>query len=322
MKDKNEIVSSAKKTLEIEAESVRNLAAFVDDKFADVVIEIAESAGRVVITGIGKSANIGHKIVATLNSTGTPAVFMHAADALHGDLGNVQKDDIVICISNSGNTPEIKSLIPLLKSMGNTLIGMVGKIDSVLAQQANHIINTTVEQEACPYNLAPTSSTTAQLAMGDALAVSLMEYRGFSDDDFARVHPGGALGKKLYIKLKDLLQQTDVPMVSADANIREVIVSISSGRLGASAVVDENQKPVGVITDGDLRRMLQRDENVDGLKAGEIMNGSPKSLDADTLAVKAFSMMEENKITQILVTEQEQLVGIVHLHDILKEGIF
>lgn len=321
MKNNDEIISGAKRTLEIEANSIRNLSAFIDEKYAEVVRKIISAEGRVVVTGIGKSANIANKIVATLNSTGTPAIFMHAADALHGDLGNVQKDDIVICISNSGNTSEISSLIPLIKSLGNTLIGLVGNVDSALAKSADHILYAGVEQEACPHNLAPTSSTTAQLAMGDALAVSLMECRGFSHSDFARVHPGGALGKKLFTRLSDLLTGNPAPMVNPSASIRDVIVSISSGRLGATAVV-EGDSLAGIITDGDLRRMLEKNGSVDQIRAMDIMNKAPKVMEADTLLVEAFSIMEQHKIMQVIVTTNGSLSGIIHMHDILKEGIY
>lgn len=321
MKNADEIVSGARETLEIEANAVRNLANNINDDYVAVIERIHDSNGRVVITGIGKSANIAKKIVATLNSTGTPAIFMHAADAIHGDLGSVQADDVVICISNSGNTPEIKGLIPLIKNMGNTLVGMVGNMDSTLAKQANHVLNTTVDREACPNNLAPTSSTTAQLAMGDAVAVSLMKYRGFSDEDFAKNHPGGALGKKLYLRLSNLLDGEEPTTVQHSDNISEVIMKISSGRKGAAAVLDGDSL-VGIITDGDLRRMLEKSTNIDDLVAGDIMNPNPKKMDADTLAVKAFTTMEQHKITQVLVLEDEKLAGIIHLHDILNAGIY
>ncbi len=274
-----------------------------------------------VITGIGKSANIANKIVATLNSTGTPAVFMHAADAIHGDLGNVQKNDVVICISKSGESPEIKVLTPLVKNMGNLLVGMVGNMDSFLAKQSDHILNTTVEVEACPNNLAPTSSTTAQLAMGDALAVALMECRGFKASDFAKYHPGGALGKKLYTRMGDLLFDDRKPQVGLEASLSEVILEISSNRLGATIVL-EGEKVQGVITDGDLRRMLEKGVDVSALKAKDIMSANPKTISIDSLAVDGFHLMEKNKITQLVVTNGDSYAGIVHLHDILKEGIY
>lgn len=315
------ITDSAKKTLKIEADAISHLADLIDDQFVSVVQLILQSEGRVVITGIGKSANIANKIVATLNSTGTPAVFMHAADAIHGDLGNVQKNDVVICISKSGESPEIKVLTPLVKNMGNLLVGMVGNMDSFLAKQADHILNTTVEVEACPNNLAPTSSTTAQLAMGDALAVALMECRGFKASDFAKYHPGGALGKKLYTRMGDLLFDDRKPQVGLEASLSEVILEISSNRLGATIVL-EGEKVQGVITDGDLRRMLEKGVDVSALKAKDIMSANPKTISIDSLAVDGFHLMEKNKITQLVVTNGDSYAGIVHLHDILKEGIY
>ncbi len=315
------ITDSAKKTLKIEADAISHLADLIDDQFVSVVQLILQSEGRVVITGIGKSANIANKIVATLNSTGTPAVFMHAADAIHGDLGNVQKNDVVICISKSGESPEIKVLTPLVKNMGNLLVGMVGNMDSFLAKQSDHILNTTVEVEACPNNLAPTSSTTAQLAMGDALAVALMECRGFKASDFAKYHPGGALGKKLYTRMGDLLFDDRKPQVGLEASLSEVILEISSNRLGATIVL-EGEKVQGVITDGDLRRMLEKGVDVSALKAKDIMSANPKTISIDSLAVDGFHLMEKNKITQLVVTNGDSYAGIVHLHDILKEGIY
>jgi arabinose-5-phosphate isomerase len=316
----DKIIELAKSTLNIEADSIRNLQNFINDDFIATVKLIYESKGRVVITGIGKSAIIAQKIVATMNSTGTPATFMHAADAIHGDLGTIQNNDIVICISKSGNTPEIKVLVPLLKHGGNKLIALVGNIESFLAQQADHILNCTVDKEACPNNLAPTSSTTAQLAMGDALAVCLLDYRGFSSKDFAKYHPGGALGKKLYLKVGDIAAQNQKPLVKPEDNIKSVIIEISSKRLGATAVV-ENEMLQGVITDGDLRRMLEKSESISDLKAKDIMNKTPKYIDAGEMAVNAMEMLEKYNITQLIVTENGKYVGFVHLHDLLKEGI-
>ena len=298
------------------------LTEFIDNQFESIVDLIHQSNGRLVVTGIGKSANIAQKMVATFNSTGTPSMFMHAADAIHGDLGIVQKDDIVICISKSGNSPEIKVLAPLVKSMGNVLIGMVGNLGSDLATKSDFILNTTVRKEACPNNLAPTSSTTAQLAMGDALAVCLMEKQGFSDRDFARYHPGGALGKRLFVKMNDLLPAEKAPAVDVSASIQEAIVEISAKRQGATAVI-ESGNLLGIVTDGDLRRMLHAGKNMSELSLVEIMTRSPKSISGDELAVVGFELMEKHSITQLIVTdEQGKYSGIVHLHDILREGIF
>lgn len=318
---KNGILDSARKTLLLESNAIEHLADIIGREFEDVVKLLLKSKGRLILTGIGKSGNIAQKLVATFISTGQPAVFMHAADAIHGDLGNVQKDDIVICISKSGDSPEIKVLVPLLKSMGNVLIGMVSNENSFLAKQSHIVLHTPVEKEACPNNLAPTTSTTLQLAMGDALAVALMECRGFSAKDFAKYHPGGALGKKLYVKVSDLLGNNAAPVVKASASIEEVILEISSKRLGATAVMDKSNL-VGVITDGDLRRMLQRKTDFTKLKAKDIMSRQPKVIDGGELAVEAFHMMESNNITSLIVTKSNKYKGIVHLHDILKEGIF
>lgn len=320
LKDTQSILASARKTLTLEAEAVANLVNFLDDGFTETVQALLSSSGRVVFTGIGKSANIANKLVATFNSTGTPALFMHAADAIHGDLGIVQPDDIVICISKSGNSPEIKALAPLVKSMGNTLVGFVGNLDSFLAQRSDLIVNTSVEKEACPNNLAPTTSTTAQLAMGDAIAICLMEARGFSAKDFAKYHPGGALGKKLYITLGDILTDSK-PEVAPTTSVKEVIIEISANRLGAVAVV-ENGVLKGVITDGDVRRMLEHTADFSNLTAQDIMSSSPKTMAHDELAVEGYHVMESNSITQIVVTDSGNYKGIVHLHDILREGIF
>ena len=315
------IRESALRTLRLESEAIANLANFIDGAFEQAVQRIFNGSGRVVVTGIGKSANIANKLVATLNSTGTPAVFMHAADAIHGDLGNVQKQDIVLCISKSGNSPEIKALVPLVKSMGNLLVGMAGNLEGYLAKHSDLVLNTTVEQEACPNNLAPTTSTAAQLAMGDALAVALMEVRGFSSDDFAKYHPGGALGKRLFVRLEHLLDNETNPQVGPDTPIREVILEISGGRQGAAAVID-GSNVVGIITDGDVRRMIENHQDFLNLSARDIMGAAPKTLEAEELAVRAFELMERNSISQVLVTRDGTYVGIVHLHDILKEGIF
>lgn len=317
----NDIKQLAVQTIQTEAAAINKLAGYVDDTFAEVVSLIYKGKGRVIITGIGKSAIIAQKIVATLNSTGTPSIFMHAADAIHGDLGIIQADDIVICLSKSGNTPEIKVLIPLIRSLGsNKIVAMVSSVDSYLANHADYILKATVSQEACPHNLAPTSSTTAQLVMGDALAVCLLSLRGFTADHFARVHPGGALGKKLYIRVSDIISKVQ-PKVNVDEKIRPVIVEISSNMLGATAVLDKDNKLVGVITDGDLRRMLQKNEDMDKLTAKDIMTSNPKTIDYDTLAIDAFNLMEKHHITQLIVMQDGKYVGMVHIHDILREGI-
>ena len=281
---------------------------------------IYNSKGRVIITGIGKSAIIANKIVATLNSTGTPSVFMHAADAIHGDLGLILKEDVVICISKSGNTPEIKVLIPLLKKAKNILIAITGNMKSMLAEQADFIFNSYVQKEACPNNLAPTTSTTAQLVIGDALAVCLQEIRGFSSDDFAKYHPGGALGKKLFLSVKELLELNEKPAVSLNSGIKEVIIEISKKRLGVTAVI-ENNKIVGIITDGDLRRMLANTEDFSKLYAKDIMSKAPKTINVSAMAIEAMEIMESNEISQLLVQDNEQYAGVIHLHDLIKEGI-
>lgn len=320
MKTHDQVVAIAKATLEIEAQSISALIKFIDTDFTKAVSELFNSKGRVIVTGVGKSAIIAQKITATFNSTGTPAVFMHAADAVHGDLGIIQKSDTIICISKSGNTPEIKVLIPLLKNSGNKLIAMVGNIDSFLSKQADYIINCTVEKEACPNNLAPTSSTTAQLAMGDALAVCLLECRDFKSEDFAKFHPGGALGKRLYLKAGDLASQNQKPQVKKTDMVRNVLIEISSKRIGAAAVI-ENNILIGIITDGDIRRMMEKYENINDLTASDIMSENPKTIDADELAVNALNMMQKKNISQIIVTKRQQFFGFIHLHDLLKEGI-
>ena len=320
MNSAEEIKNIAKQTLEIEASSISGLLEFINDDFVNSIQLILESNGRVVITGIGKSANICQKIVATLNSTGTPSIFMHAADAIHGDLGNVLKDDVVICISKSGDTSEIKALVPLVKNFGNTLIAITGNPESFLGEKADFVLNTYVEKEACPNNLAPTSSTTAQLAMGDALAVCLLESRGFDSNDFAKFHPGGVLGKKLFLKVADIYPNNTKPSVSPDSDIKDVIIAISSNRLGITAVVD-NDTIVGIVTDGDLRRMLESSSDINNLSAKDIMAASPKTIGEDELATTALNQMQNNNITQLVVVDGTTYLGIIHLHDLLREGI-
>ena len=320
MKDKSEILELAKKALILEIEGIKRVSEQLNDDFVKVVQLILQLKGRVIVTGIGKSAIIAQKIVATFNSTGTPAVFMHAADAIHGDLGIIQSNDVVICISKSGNTPEIKVLTPLLKQAGHQLIGMVGDADSFLAKQADLILNTTNAQEACPHNLAPTTSTTAQLALGDALAVCLLECREFSSADFARYHPGGSLGKRLYLKVGDLAAQNEKPQVNQTTPIKEVIIEITKNRLGAVAVV-ETGKITGIITDGDIRRMLENEQLTANLKAEDIMGKNTKIIQTSELAVNALQIMREHNIGQLLVADDDQYAGVIHLHDLLKEGI-
>lgn len=320
MKTKLQIEEIAKATLELEALSVSALVNFIDSDFTSAVSAIFHSTGRVVVTGVGKSAIIAQKITATFNSTGTPSVFLHAADAVHGDLGIIQKNDIIICISKSGNTPEIKVLTPLLKSAGNKLIAMVGNRESYLAKHADYIINCSVEKEACPHNLAPTSSTTAQLAMGDALAVCLLECRDFKSEDFARFHPGGSLGKRLYLKAGDIAAQNQKPRVKAAETIRNVIIEISSKRIGATVVLDDDTI-AGIITDGDIRRMMEKHEHINHLKASDIMSKHPKTIDAADLATAALEIMQQHNISQLIVTKSGSFEGFIHLHDLLKEGI-
>lgn len=317
----DEIKKYAIEALKIEAQAIEQLTHFINDDFVAVVELILNSKGRVVITGIGKSAIVAQKIVATLNSTGTPSIFMHAADAIHGDLGNIQKDDVVICISKSGSTPEIKVLAPLVKSFDNTLVAITGDVNSFLAKQAHFVLNTFVETEACPNNLAPTSSTTAQMAMGDALAVCLLKQRGFTSKDFAKYHPGGALGKKLYLRVEDISSQNEKPVVSSNQTLKEVIVEISSKRLGVAAVVDSS-KLIGIVTDGDLRRMLQKDLDINTLTAKDIMSTSPKTIQQNSLAIEALHVMEDKSISQLLVVDENNVyLGVIHLHDLLREGI-
>jgi len=294
---------------------------FLDEDFENAVNFIHHSKGRVIVTGIGKSANIATKIVATLNSTGTPAIFMHAADAIHGDLGIIQENDVVVCISKSGNTPEIKVLLPLIKNYGNKIIAITGNPESFLATNADFMLNSFVEKEADPNNLAPTSSTTAQLVMGDALAICLLKLNNFSSKDFAKYHPGGALGKKLYLRVSDLIGKNEMPQVSPTTPIKDVIIEISKKRLGTTAVV-ENNKIVGIITDGDLRRMLTNSPDISNLVAKNIMGKNPKTINVDAMAIEALETMENNKISQILVEDKSVYIGVVHLHDLIKEGIF
>jgi len=304
-----------------ESQAIQNLCTLIDDSFEACVKEIYSAKGRVVVTGIGKSAIIANKIVATLNSTGTPALFMHAADAIHGDLGMIQSEDIVMCLSKSGNTPEIKVLVPLLKRRGSKLVALVSNTNSYLAQQADFVLNATIAEEACPNNLAPTTSTTAQLAMGDALAVCLLNLRDFTSNNFAEFHPGGSLGKQLYLKVSDVYINNELPRVRAETLLKDVIIEISSKRLGCTAVVDENSTLLGIITDGDLRRMLQKDINIKHITAADIMSKHPKKIEKDEFAVKALHQMQENNITQLVVMDGEKIAGFVHLHDLLKEGI-
>jgi len=317
---KKPILDIAKQTISIESKAIANLINFLDKNFENAVKFILASKGRVIVTGIGKSANIASKIVATLNSTGTPSIFMHAADAIHGDLGIIQKDDVVICISKSGNTPEIKVLVPLIKNSNNKIIAITGNINSVLAKQADFVLNTTVEQEACPNNLAPTTSTTAQLVMGDALAICLLEMKDFSSKDFAKYHPGGTLGKRLYLRVSDLVQHHAIPKVTLNDTVTDVILEISEKRLGVTAVI-ENTSIKGVITDGDIRRMLKDNLDITKLTAKDIMSKSPKTIDYDAMAINALDVMESNNVSQLLVTQNDVYKGVVHLHDLLKEGI-
>jgi arabinose-5-phosphate isomerase len=314
------IVASAKKTILSESLSISKLADFLDHNFVEAVQKIYESKGRLVVTGIGKSAIIAQKMVASFNSTGTPSLFLHAAEAIHGDLGMLQKEDVVICISKSGNSPEIKVLVPLLKRFDNVLIAITGNMSSFLAQGSDIVLNTTVDSESCPNNLAPTNSTTAQLVMGDALAVCLMEMRDFKAEDFAVYHPGGALGKKLLLRVKDMLENSLKPMVAPDTPIKKVIFEISEKRLGVTAVI-ENNKVIGIITDGDIRRMLNERDSFADLTARDIMTQNPKTTTSDAMVIDAFHLMENFKITQLIVVDDSEFKGVLHLHDILKEGI-
>jgi len=321
LKQHDNIISIARKTIDLEAKAIAKLSSLIDHEFAEAVLSIYNATGRVVVTGIGKSANIATKIVATLNSTGTPAIFMHAADAIHGDLGTITEEDVVVCISKSGDTPEIKVLVPFIQSRGNKIIAITSNRDSFLGQRADYVMHAQIDREADPNNLAPTTSTTAQLVMGDAMAMALLELRGFSSQDFARFHPGGALGKRLYLRVGDLSKNNLQPQVKATTPVKKVIIEISEKMLGVTAVV-ENKKIIGVITDGDLRRMLIKKDNINQLTAKDIMSANPKRVQQDEMAVSALEIMEKNDITQLLVVdEQNNYAGIVHIHDLTKEGI-
>ncbi len=310
----------AQRTIAMEAEAIANLSNFIDEGFATAMEVLAACKGRIVVSGIGKSAIIAQKMVATLNSTGSPAIFLHAADAIHGDLGMVQQQDVVIIISKSGESPEIKVLVPLIRNFGNTLMAIVGNMQSYLARHAHHVFNTTVNQEACPNNLAPTTSTTAQLVMGDAIAVCLMRQKGFRVEDFAKLHPGGTLGKKLYLRVSDLLRDNEKPEVREEANLKEVIVEMTRKRMGVTAVTGGNNRLSGIITDGDLRRMLER-TGLDKIRAKDIMTQNPKTIGPDKLAVNALDLMREHEITHLAVIEKDQYIGMIQLHDLVKEGL-
>jgi arabinose-5-phosphate isomerase len=309
------------RTIRLEADAITAMQQLIDDDFEKAIRTISESSGRLVISGIGKSAIIAQKIVATLNSTGTPSIFLHAADAIHGDLGMIQQNDVVLIISKSGESPEIKVLVPLIKNFGNVLIGMVGNMSSFLSRQSDIILNTTVNQEACPNNLAPTTSTTAQLVMGDAIAIVLMELKGFGSDDFAKFHPGGILGKKLYLRVSDLYIHNEKPAVNSGATLKNVIVEISKKRLGATAVTDNENRLLGVVTDGDLRRMLEKNEPLDKVTAKDIMSVTAKTISPDSLAVDALDLMRKFDITQLVVASEGKYLGIIHLHDLVREGL-
>lgn len=320
MTTKENILAVAKKTIQAESQAIAKLIDFLNDDFVQSTETILNSKGRLIVSGIGKSAIIAQKIVATLNSTGTPSMFLHASEAIHGDLGMVQPNDVVIVISKSGNSPEIKVLAPIIKKFGNILIAITGNMTSFLAKSSDFVLNTTVESEACPLNLAPTNSTTAQLVMGDALAVCLMELRNFQSENFAKYHPGGALGKKLLLRVKDMLEHSLKPMVSPDASVKKVIFEISEKRLGVTTVI-ENNKIIGIITDGDIRRMLENNDTFTHLTAKDIMTKNPKMVESADMVVHAFNIMEDNSITQLVVADNGDYKGILHLHDILKEGI-
>jgi arabinose-5-phosphate isomerase len=322
LKPRNFIKDLAKKIIEAESQAISNLNNFIDDDFAGTVELILKNKGRVIVSGIGKSALIAQKIVATFNSTGTPAIYMHAADALHGDLGIIQPEDIVICLSKSGNTPEIKVLIPFVKKFGNKIIAIVSNTDSFLAKNSDFVLKAKIENEAYPSSVAPTSSTTAQLVIGDALAGCLIDCRGFSNEDFAKFHPGGTLGKKLYTRVCDIFNESEPPKVLPSDSLKKVIFEISSKRLGATAVVDERNNLLGIITDGDLRRMLEKNTSIENISAMDIMSSNPKTIDKNVLAIKAFGIMEQFKITQLVVTDRKKYSGLIHLHDILREDLF
>ena len=314
-------MDTAKEVINNEAAAIAEMVSGLGEDFSETVRLIYEGRGRVIVSGVGKSAIVAGKIVATLNSTGTPAVFMHAADAIHGDLGIIQPGDVVLCLSKSGNTAEIKMLVPLIKNMGNPLVAMVSQRDSYLAQHAGHVLYVPVDREACPNNLAPTTSTTAQMVMGDALAICLLKLRGFTAQDFARVHPGGALGKKLYLRVADMIDPARKPQVNVHDSIPQSIMAISANRLGATAVMDADNRLAGIITDGDVRRMLERRQPFDTLTAADIMTRNPKTIEAGEMAIKAFNLMDENQVSQLVVTRNGQYEGMVHVHDILREGV-
>lgn len=320
MKLKEKILIAAKETISIEAKAIANLENFIDSEFAEAVEKIYEAKGRVIVTGIGKSAVIATKIVATLNSTGTPAIFMHAADAIHGDLGTIQKDDVVICISKSGNSPEIKVLVPYIKDFKNLLVGITADKESFLGRESDYVLNSYVEKEACPNNLAPTTSTTAQMVIGDALAICLLKLKGFSRKDFAKYHPGGSLGKKLYLRVSDITAQNMKPQVAPETSVTDAIIEISEKMLGVTAVIEDN-KIIGIITDGDIRRMLKNNTEFRDLTARDIMSPTPKTIDQDSMAVDALEMLEENKISQLLALENQSYAGVVHIHNLIREGI-
>ncbi|MEO6329582.1 MAG: KpsF/GutQ family sugar-phosphate isomerase [Ginsengibacter sp.] len=317
----NDILFTAKRTIQQEVNAIEGLIEYANEDFVKAVQLINSCKGRVIVSGIGKSAIIAQKIVATLNSTGTPSSFMHAADAIHGDIGMVQQDDVVMVISKSGDSPEIKILIPLLKNFGKILIAMVGQTKSFLALQADIILNTTVSEEACPHNLAPTSSTTAQMVMGDALAMCLMEIKGFGSGEFARFHPGGTIGKKLYLRVADLYYQNEKPAVKENSSLKDVIIEITKKRLGATAVIDDDKVVLGIITDGDLRRMLEKNIPLEDVKAHDIMTRLPKTIFVNNLAVDALDIMRKNNINQLLVVDDNKYAGMIHLHDLVREGI-
>ena len=318
--EKTNIIEFGKEVIKLQSESIRNLVELVDENFETAINLILDSKGRVVVTGIGKSAIIANKIVATLNSTGTPSIFMHAADAIHGDLGIIKKDDVIICISKSGNTPEIMDLVPFLKMTKNPLIAITGDTNSSLAKNSSVVLNSHVDIEICPNNLAPTNSTTAQLVIGDAIAATLVKIKGFTSNDFAKFHPGGSLGKKLYLKVNDLIDGAIKPMVSTDDDIKDVIIEISNKMLGITPVFSKDTI-VGVITDGDLRRTLLNNQEISKLKAKDIMSTNPQIIDSETLASEALEKMKKNKISQLIVTNNNSYFGVIHIQSLIKEGI-
>lgn len=321
MPDANNNIETARHTITMQSAAIAELIPLLDENLSQAITAIIESKGRLVVSGIGKSAIVAQKIVATMNSTGTPALFMHAADAIHGDLGMIQQHDVVLVISKSGDSPEIKVLVPLLKNFGNKLIGMVGNMKSFLAAQSPIVLNTTVQQEACPNNLAPTTSTTAQMVMGDALAICLMKAKEFTTGDFAKFHPGGALGKKLYLRAGDMVMEDENPMVAPGSSVKNVLVEITGKRLGAAAVINEANDIIGIITDGDIRRMLEKYESFTSLTATDIMGSNPKTIEGETLAIEALELMRENNISQLIVTTNGVYKGMLHLHDLVREGI-